>query len=36
VLMHPADIEKTTFCTHHGHFKFLIMLFSLSNAPTTF
>jgi hypothetical protein len=34
--MHPADIEKTAFHTHHGHFEFLVMPFGLSNAPTTF
>jgi len=36
VWMHPVDIEKTTFCTHHGHFEFLVMPFELSNALTTF
>jgi hypothetical protein len=36
VRMHPADIEKTAFCTHQGHFKFTIMPFSLMNAPATF
>ncbi|WVZ94364.1 hypothetical protein U9M48_040263 [Paspalum notatum var. saurae] len=36
VRMHVADIEKTTFRTHHGHFEFLMMLFGLTNAPTTF
>jgi hypothetical protein len=36
VRMHPADIEKTTFRTHHDHFEFLVMPFGLSNAPTTF
>ena len=36
VLMHPADIEKTTFRTHHGHFEFLVVLFGLSNALATF
>ena len=36
VRMHPADIEKTAFRTHHGHFKFLVMPFGLMNTPTTF
>jgi hypothetical protein len=36
VCMHPDDIEKTAFHTHHGHFEFLVMPFGLSNAPTTF
>ncbi|XP_037493403.1 uncharacterized protein LOC119370090 [Jatropha curcas] len=34
--MHPADIEKTAFRTHHGHFEFLVMPFGLSNSPSTF
>jgi hypothetical protein len=34
--MHPEDITKTTFRTHHGHFEFLIMPFGLCNAPATF
>jgi len=36
VRMHAADIEKTTFRTHEGHFEFLVMPFGLSNAPATF
>jgi hypothetical protein len=36
VRMHPDDIAKTAFRTHHGHFEFLVMPFGLSNAPTTF
>jgi hypothetical protein len=34
--MHPADVEKTAFHTHHDHFKFLVMPFGLSNALATF
>jgi hypothetical protein len=34
--MHPDDIAKTAFQTHHGHFEFLVMPFGLSNAPATF
>lgn len=30
------DMEKTAFRTHHGNFEFLVMLFGLTNAPTTF
>jgi hypothetical protein len=34
--MHPDDIAKTAFRTHHSHFEFLVMPFGLSNAPPTF
>ena len=30
------DIHKTTFRTHESHYKFLIIPFRLSNAPSTF
>lgn len=30
------DIEKTTFRTHHNHFKFTMMLFSLRTLPQHF
>lgn len=30
------DVSKTTFRTHDGHYKFLVMLFDLINIPTTF
>jgi hypothetical protein len=36
VRMHPDDIEKTVFRTHHGHFEFLVIPFGLSNASATF
>jgi len=36
VRMFNADIAKTAFCTHEGLFEFLVMPFSLINAPATF
>ena len=36
VRMHEDDVFKTTFRTHSGHYEFLFMPFSLTNAPTTF
>lgn len=34
--MHPTDTKKTAFRTHEGYYKFLVMLFGLTNAPSTF
>ena len=31
-----ADIPKTAFRTQYGHFKFIVMPFRLTNAPTSF
>nr|GFD02972.1 RNA-directed DNA polymerase [Tanacetum cinerariifolium] len=30
------DISKTDFCTRYGHYEFLVMPFSLTNAPAIF
>jgi hypothetical protein len=36
VRMHPEDVAKTVFRTHHGHFEFMVMAFGLTNAPPMF
>lgn len=36
VRVHPADIHKTAFCTHNGHYEYLVMPFGLCNPPSTF
>ena len=32
----PSDVPKTSFRTHEGHYEFLVMSFSLTNALATF
>lgn len=34
--MDEHNFAKATFCTHEGHFEFLVMSVGLTNAPTTF
>jgi hypothetical protein len=36
ICMKEADIPKTDFLTHEGHYEFLVMPFGLCNAPSTF
>jgi hypothetical protein len=34
--VHLLDILKTNFCTHNGHYEYLVMSFDLCNTPFTF
>ena len=36
IRMNEADIPKTAFRTHHGHYEFRVMPFGLCNAPSSF
>ena len=36
IQMKVEDIPKTSFCTHEGHYEFLVMHFGICNAPYAF
>ena len=36
VWMASYNVSKTTFRTHGGHYKYLVMSFELTSAPVTF
>ena len=36
IQVQEEDTYKTAFCTHEGHYEYLVMPFRLMNAPLTF
>ncbi|KAA3466505.1 RNA-directed DNA polymerase-like protein [Gossypium australe] len=36
LIMKDNNVPKTMFCTHYGHYKFLMIPFELKNALTAF
>lgn len=36
IRVRTTDVHKTVFCTHEGHYEFLVMPFELKNALATF
>lgn len=36
IRLNPADLHKTAFRTHKGHYEFNVMPFGLTTAPSTF
>ena len=36
VRVNPADVHKTLFRTHNGHYEYLMIPFGLCNTPSTF
>lgn len=36
ISMKEDDIQKTAFCTHEGHYEFVVMPSGLTNTPSGF